>query len=460
MDTTTEKKEPEEAKPKVFSKKEKAAILRRIKNTKKATLKKYRLFEKILDKINIETEEKQYITTAAVDLDFNFYYSNSFIDSLSDEELEFIFMHELLHLVHDHVHHPDENYSHIENNIAMDLEINSVLKNLLKMPVPCGGNVLMPEKYSLPELMTFNWYLEHLPIVRLNNADMVALWKEMEAESNSGKDKNNGKQSGNLDKLSKEQREELKDALRKAKTEIEKYTQKELDSGDSLDGAKDLGDKRDEISKSHSFEGGALGQTKADTKFLSLSEILKVLTYRKNNKYGDYTYSKISNRYQGMKSPFIHPGKMKSYGNNKINCAIVVDISGSVHYLLPQVFSGLVETYKKINKKIEYDIDIYFTAEKVYNVVSFKEFAKLQKYPTGGGTNMFSGYEAACKSKKKYNDIVIITDAEDYSFSSFKKYNKKCYIAIPSKSDADYTVAKQSVVGVGNKNLVPLKLDI
>jgi len=426
--TTTEKKDLEEVKPKVFSKKEKAAILRRVKNTQKATLKKYRLFEKILDKINIVTEEKQYITTAAVDLDFNFYYSNSFIDSLSDEELEFIFMHELLHLVHDHVHHPDENYSHIENNIAMDLEINSVLKNLLKMPVPCGGNVLMPEKYSLPELMTFNWYLEHLPIVRLNNADMVALWKEMEAESNSGKDKNNGqgdggdkeedkdksngKQSGNLDKLSKEQREELKDALRKAKTEIEKYTQKELDSGDSLDGAKDLGDKRDEISKSHSFEGGALGQTKADAKFLSLSEILKVLTYRKNNKYGDYTYSKISNRYQGMNSPFIHPGKMKSYGNNKINCAIVVDISGSVHYLLPQVFSGLVETYKKINKKIEYDIDIYFTAEKVYNVVSFKEFAKLQKYPTGGGTNMFSGYEAACKSKKKYNDIVIITDAE------------------------------------------------
>ena len=87
-----------------------------------------------------------WLATAAVD-GRNFYYNSAFIDHLSAAETEFLFGHEVLHLVFDHFLRRDDRDPQLYN-IAADYVVNQTLvdENVGKFPTSVGG--LLDSKYK------------------------------------------------------------------------------------------------------------------------------------------------------------------------------------------------------------------------------------------------------------------------------------------------------------------------
>lgn len=82
----------------------------------------------------IEKKAEEGVPTMAVDNYGNLYYNKDFVDGLSEEELYGVMIHELLHLIFNHLSRTGKRDQHLAN-CCMDLTVNDiVLENNFRLP--------------------------------------------------------------------------------------------------------------------------------------------------------------------------------------------------------------------------------------------------------------------------------------------------------------------------------------
>jgi predicted metal-dependent peptidase len=403
---------------------------------------KFPYFTRLITRLKYEELPSSQLPTMGVDSNEGIvYYNSEFVNSLTSDELDFVVMHEMLHIVHRHCSEREvKSRSHEENNISMDLEINSVIKEKILFGTPVKDGCY-PSNYGLPELYTHEWYLERLP--KLSKLSLAGLDITIRIGKSNGigvQNRNSLNRSINevIDKLGLDPNLSRK-VEGNASGEFQGVGGSVTDEGKS--GSKIAG-RGSNITRS---------RPRKVVKHYTFKDLLKKVAKDKILNNTDYTYSKMSRR--GQDSQIIFPGK-QGIEKNSYTLAIVFDVSGSMGNTINKIHQSLNEFYKKFKLTYKLDIDIYICDTYCLEPIPIKDFCNSNTSYYGGGTYLFTAYEKICKGKKEYKDIIIITDAYD-DFSQFKKYNKRCFIALPkeNKSSLNY------ITSVGNKNLIPVILE-
>jgi len=438
---------------------------------------KHYFFGPLIRRLKVENTD-HCISTMGVEFDtLRLLYNNEFVSSLSDSGLEFVLMHEIMHIVNKHHERFDSSVPFMLNNIAGDLEINSFIEKVLNYPRSVPGQY--PDMYKFPELQTLEQYLELIK----NNPEFNQDGDEKGQSSNS--DSQNGSGSGNSSNTdqSNQDKDSDKDDSNKNSEENSEGESKESENDKSNENGKSSGNSPGKVDPKDPLKGDVKKGLKKLEENFSHSEVKKIneaidnirqelglsgsgvgdghaeeehdieqvdecwdlyeLAEKVSKKHvqvnDDFTYRRLSRRDYGS---IIMPGRMKTE-KKAIKLAIVVDTSGSVHGFINKMASSLKDFQKRFNRKYshyECDVDIYFTDTQVQKVVPLKKLGK--KIPYGGGTSLCSALPEIARSKKKYNDIIFFTDAEDYSYNDLEPTDPKIYVAITSvyQNDDDMTI--------------------
>lgn len=292
-------------------------------------------------------EDNEGCKTAATD-GVNFYYNETFIDSLNKQEMIFVFGHEVLHNVFEH-HFRRGNRNPLIWNIACDYVVNLVLvqSHIGTPPKLSKGGVLLDKKYE-------NMYAEEVYDI---------FFKEI-------------KDSKHLQALVDRLLDDHPDLSGKTQKEIEELKAKIKE--DLL--------KASQSSGAGNIPEGVLRhiknitEPKLDWRDIIRQNIISVLvsdsSFYRSNKKNTYADDSV-----------IFAGRLKE---NAIKIVISMDMSGSITDGIANEFLSEIEGI--VSQFREYTIDIWSFDTQVYNHVQYTsdcgEF--ISEYePKGGGGTMF-----------------------------------------------------------------------
>jgi predicted metal-dependent peptidase len=335
------------------------------------------------------TNADDWCPTAATD-GRKFYYNSRFIMMLSGEkEVEFLFGHEVLHAVYEHIgRRVDNDHQAQLSNIAADYCVNGdlVQHRIGEMitTVPC-----------LHETKYYGWSYEQVYDDLYENAEKIDLDDLMEqlldehleneeSTTSDGAEGNDGdeKQGSGKPKLSKEELQEIKDELKEAVVNAAKQT-----------GAGNLPNNVKRIIQE-------ITEPKMNWRELLRQQL-------ESTQKSDYTWARPSRR--GWHMDAVLPG---TDHEEMIDIVVALDMSGSISDSQARDFlselKGITEEFNNYKIHIfSFDTEIYnpkdFTSENLDDIIEYE--------PEGGG-----GTDFACMfTYMKDNDInparfVVFTD--------------------------------------------------
>lgn len=130
----------------------------------------------------------KYPAAAAVglqkDMSIKLIFNPDMLEKMTPENVKAVICHELLHVIYNHLFQSKRYPDHKLANIAMDLCINSVIRDEYSMQLP--EMVLFPERYQLEKGKDTQWYYNEL----LNMKDDID--KKLKAADNNKKAGGNG----------------------------------------------------------------------------------------------------------------------------------------------------------------------------------------------------------------------------------------------------------------------------
>ena len=161
----------------------------------------------------------EWLPTAATD-GRNFYYNSRFINLLDPKEIEFLFGHEVLHVVYDHMGRRDERDPQIWN-IADDYAVNADLKRhkvgQFITTVPC----LYEPKYDrLPAEEIYDDLMKNADIIDMD--DLLDMLIDQHLDDNEDGEDAEGKGPA---KMTKEEREKLRQDIKESIIDAAKNAQ-------------------------------------------------------------------------------------------------------------------------------------------------------------------------------------------------------------------------------------------
>lgn len=157
----------------------------------------------------------QWCSTAATD-GRNFYYNSRFIMMLDIKELEFLFGHEVLHVVYDHLARR-EHRDAILSNIAADYAVNGDLVRHNIGRRITSVDCLYDTKYvgwSFEEI--YEDLFKNAKKIDLNDLLNAVLDDHMEDDGNNGGDSKDGQCQGLRPKLTEEEKNRIRDEIKEA----------------------------------------------------------------------------------------------------------------------------------------------------------------------------------------------------------------------------------------------------
>jgi len=335
----------------------------------------------------------EWCTTAATD-GRNFYYNTEFLSKLNDKEVEFLFGHEVLHNVYAHLYRVGEFRDPRLFNCAADYCVNAdLVESKIGSKInPClydtKYNGLSAEEvydilYANAEKINIEDLLDMLCDEHLDGEDEGESDDDGDGES----DKNKDGVSKKRPKLSKEDREAIKNDIRQAVLQAAQAA-----------GAGNLPSGVQRLIK-------ALTKPVVNWRELLEQQILSVI---KN----DYSWMKPSRRSWHMDAvlPGMIPGQ-------QIDICIAIDTSGSIgeddiKAFLSEV-KGIMEAYDEYKIQIWcFDTEIYnhqvFTSENV------KDIAEYQPQG-GGGTDFMENWKYMKENEIEPKKFIMFTDGYPYS---------------------------------------------
>ena len=299
--------------------------------------------------------------TAATD-GRRFYYNTRFVDALTVGETMFLFGHEVLHVVYDHMGRFDTRDKQLAN-IAADYCVNGdLIQNSIGKAITTV-DIIHDRKY-------YGWSFEEVYDDLYENADKIdindLLDKVLDDHLDDGDGENDGKDGKGSDKdgkgrpkLSDEEKRQIKEEMKEAVLSAAQSA----GAGNLPGGIKRMIEQ--------------WTQPKMDWRALLQQQIESVIK-------SDFTFSKLNRRSWHMDA--ILPGMNN---DEKVDVCIAIDTSGSISTeMIKDFFSevkGIMDTYQDFNIKVWcFDTSIHNIAD--FDPGNVDELGDYEPYG-GGGTD-------------------------------------------------------------------------
>lgn len=299
--------------------------------------------------------------TAATD-GRRFYYNTRFVDALTVGETMFLFGHEVLHVVYDHMGRFDARDKQLAN-IAADYCVNGdLIQNSIGKAITTV-DIIHDRKY-------YGWSFEEVYDDLYENADKIdindLIDKVLDDHLDDGDGENDGKDGKDSDKdgkgrpkLSEEEKRQIKEEMKEAVLSAAQTA----GAGNLPGGIKRMIEQ--------------WTQPKMDWRALLQQQIESVIK-------SDFTFSKLNRRSWHMDA--ILPGMNN---DEKVDVCIAIDTSGSISTeMIKDFFSevkGIMDTYQDFNIKVWcFDTAIHNIAD--FDPGNVDELGEYEPYG-GGGTD-------------------------------------------------------------------------
>ena len=324
--------------------------------------------------------------TAATD-GRNFYYNSSFINSLSLRECEFLFGHEVLHVVYDHMSRRGERDPILSNIAAdycvnQDLIDNNVGTKITKVPI-----LYNPKYRGMSFEEVYDDLFKDAKKIPLSELMKQVLDDHLEPEDGDG-DGDDGDHEGNggrpriNKKLAKEIRDEIKDAVLQAAQAV---------------GAGNVPAGVQRLIKD-------MTESVIDWRELLLQQIQSTIK-------SDFSWLRPSRRSWHMDAvlPGMKPGET-------IDICVAIDTSGSIGENELKIFlgeiQGIMESYD------EYKIRVWSFDTEVYNDQEFNSdnMTEISTYEPkgGGGTDFDANWRYMKEQGIEPKKFIVFTDGYPY----------------------------------------------
>jgi predicted metal-dependent peptidase len=322
----------------------------------------------------------EWCSTAATD-GLNFYYNSRFIMMLKTKEVEFLFGHEVLHVVYDHIDRRGSRDPQIWN-IANDYTVNADLKRhkigQFITTVPC----LYEQKYDgKTSEEIYDDLMKNLPKLDLDQLIDQMIDDHMDNEGDSD-DENGNEGKAKRPKMSAEERERVRQEIKQAV-----------------------------IAAAQTAEAGQLPKgveriiKQATNPIMPWRELLQVnLTSAIRN---DYSWIRPSRRSWHMDAvmPGMTPGE-------EIDVTIAIDMSGSISDKQAQQF--LAEIAGMMNAFDGYKVHVFCFDTDIYNPKDYtsENMDSIEEYEPkgGGGTDFDAIFDYLKKEAIEPKRLIVFTD--------------------------------------------------
>jgi predicted metal-dependent peptidase len=325
----------------------------------------------------------EWCATAATD-GRNFYYNTRFIKMLRPKEVEFLFGHEVLHVVYDHFGRRGERHPML-SNVAADYCVNADLKKHrvgeFITSVPC----LYESKYEgMSYEEVYDDLYKNAEKIDINELIQKLLDDHMEDDSDSDSDGENqdGKNRVKRPKLTEEEKAAIRDEIKEAMLSAAQT----CDAGNIPAGVKRIIQD--------------LTEPKMNWRELIRQQIESTVK-------SDFTWLRTSRK--GWDMDAVMPG-MKT--QEAIDICVMIDMSGSISDSQGRDFvsevKGIMETFEDYRIHIGcFDTEVYnmqvFTADNLEDISEYR-------LDGGGGTDFDCFFDYFKKEDIEPKKLVVFTD--------------------------------------------------
>jgi predicted metal-dependent peptidase len=348
-----------------------------------------------------------WLGTAATD-GRNFYYNTEFVNKLKPRELEFLFGHEVLHNVYDHIGRTGDFRDRRLFNCAADFCVNA---DLIEQRIgdkinPC----LFDAKYK-------GWSAEEVyddlydKAEKIDISDLLEqmLDEHLEGEGKGGDEEQDGNKDGKgRPQLSEEERRQIRDEVREALLQAAQA----VGAGNLPSGVKRL----------------IKDLTKPVVNWRELLQQQIQSTIK-----DDFTWMRPNRRSWHMDAimPGMKPG-------NQIDVCIAIDTSGSIGEADIKAFlseiKGIMEAYDEYKIQVwSFDTEIYnhetFTSENMDDISGYEPAG-------GGGTDFMANWKYMKENNIEPKKFIMFTDGMPYDSWGDPDYCDTVFI-IKGNQDAE-----------------------
>jgi len=323
----------------------------------------------------------EWCATAATD-GRNFYYNSRFIMMLKTKEVEFLFGHEVLHVVYDHIDRRGNRDPQIWN-IANDYTVNADLKRhkvgQFITTVPC----LYEQKYDgKTSEEIYDDLMKNVQKLDINDLIDQMIDDHMDGDESDGDSEGDGDKQGKRPKMSAEERERIRQEVKQAI-----------------------------IAAAQSAEAGTLPKgverlvKQATNPVMPWRELLQTnLTSAIRN---DYSWMRPSRR--GWHMDAVMPGMTPG---EEIDVTIAIDMSGSISDHQAQQFlgeiSGMMAAFDG------YKVHVFCFDTEIYNPADYtsENMDTIDEYNPqgGGGTDFDAIFDYLKREAIEPKRLIVFTD--------------------------------------------------
>jgi predicted metal-dependent peptidase len=323
----------------------------------------------------------EWCATAATD-GRNFYYNTRFIKMLRPKEVEFLFGHEVLHVVYDHFGRRGER-DPLLSNVAADYCVNADLKKHrvgeFITSVPC----LYESKYEgMSYEEVYDDLYKNAEKIDINKLIEKLLDDHMDGDEEGDGDSRDGKGNSKRPKLTAEEKAAIRDEIKEAMLSAAQT----CDAGNLPAGVKRIIQD--------------LTEPKMNWRELIRQQIESTVK-------SDFTWLRTSRK--GWDMDAVMPG-MKT--QEAIDICVMVDMSGSISERQGRDFisevKGIMETFEDYRIHIGcFDTEVYnmqmYTADNLEDIADYK-------LAGGGGTDFDCFFDYFKKEEIEPKKLVVFTD--------------------------------------------------
>jgi len=336
--------------------------------------------------------------TAATD-GRRFYYNSEFVNNLPLKQLEFLFGHEVLHVVYDHMDRRGDREPRL-SNIAADYCVNAdLLEQRIGDKIPIGLYDSKYKGWSYEEV--YNDLYENADKIDINKLLKQVLDEHLDGEGdNDGDGDGEGKDGNGRPRLSKEERQAIKDEVKEAMLAAAQA----VGAGNLPAGVKRLVQD--------------LTEPVINWRELIQQQIQSIIK-------DDFTWMKPSRR--GWHMDAILPGTKPG---EQIDVCIAIDMSGSIGTEDSKAFlseiKGIMDAYD------EYKITVWCFDTDIYNMQVFNSdnMDSIDTYEPmgGGGTDFMANWTYMIENNIEPKKFIVFTDGMPFGEWGIEEYCETVWI--------------------------------
>lgn len=347
----------------------------------------------------------EWLPTAATD-GRRFYYNTKFVEQLSPKQIEFLFGHEVLHIVYDHIGRRGDRDPKL-SNIAADYCVNGdLIVNRIGEAIDQVPIVHDRKYYDMSFEEVYDDLYENAEKIDIDELLDAVLDDHLDSddsdEGNDGDGEGKGKEGGkgSRPKLSEEERKEIRDEMKEA----------------IMSAAQNAG--------AGNVPAGVRRMLKELTEpKMNWRELLDVQI--KSLVKSDYSFMRPSRKawHTGVMLPGMVP-------DDTIDLVVAIDVSGSISEDMVRDFlsevKGIMDAYTTFNVKIFcFDTDVYsikdFTADNLHEINEYEIVG-------GGGTSFEVVYEYMKQNGIEPKKLLVFTDGYPWGSWGDENYCDVCWV--------------------------------